>query len=329
MSTPPLFIVACDRSGTTMLRLILDRSPDIAIPTESMILVDFANLRARYGGLDTDADFDRLAADVWRHPKVREWGLPGRPPGRAGLVGDAAYRAALEAPYRAYAQLHGKPAWGDKTPLYVEYLDEVKRVFPEARIVVLVRDGRDVALSLLRVPFGPANVWAAAHMWRSAVEAGEHAQRRYGRDVMTVAYEKLVAEPQALVPEICRFAGIAYESAMLAVEESPPGLLASGQEAWFQQLYAGINANSVGKWRRGMSASQQAVFTSVAGDALRRHGYELGVGGPPPRIPAAAWQAHNWTVKTWHFVRLHVIAERGRELPHLLRRRLSRRSGRS
>ncbi|MGN6378071.1 MAG: sulfotransferase family protein [Gaiellales bacterium] len=323
MSAPPLFLVACDRSGTTMLRLILDRSPDIAIPTESMIVVDFANQRGRYGDLDTDASFDRLAADVWRHPKVREWGLPGRPPARRGLAGDDAYRAALEAPFRAYAALHGKPAWGDKTPFYVEHLDEVKRVFPEARILILVRDGRDVALSLLNVPFGPANVWAAAHAWRSAIEAGERAQQRYADDVMTVHYEQLVSEPDQVVPRICAFAGIAYEPAMLAVEESAASRLAHGQEGWFRELYAGINANSVGKWRRSMSPSQQAVFSAVAGAALRRQGYDTPATGPPPRIPDAAWLAHNWTVKLWHFTVLHVVRERGREVPHLVRRRVA------
>src|SRR5690349_12804662 len=205
-----------------MLRLILDRSPDIAIPTESMILVDFANRRRHYGRLDSDAAFDRLAADVWRHPKVREWRLPGRPPSRLGRVGEDAYRAALEAPFQAYAAMHGKPAWGDKTPLYVEHLDEVKRVFPEARILILVRDGRDVALSLLGVPFGPANVWAAAHTWRSAVRAVDRDARWLGDDLLTVRYEDLVADPAAVVPEICRFLEIAYEPGMLAVEETPP-----------------------------------------------------------------------------------------------------------
>src|SRR4029079_5303197 len=81
--------------------------------------------------------------------------------------GGAAYRAALEAPYLAYAAQHGKPGWGDQTPVYIGHIDELRRGFPDARIGNLVRDGRDVALSLLRVPFGPANVWAAAHQWRA------------------------------------------------------------------------------------------------------------------------------------------------------------------
>ena len=90
-----------------------------------------------------------------------------------GRAGPAAYRAALEAPFLAYAELHGKPRWADKTPYYVGELDQVKRVFPEARIVNLVRDGRDVALSLLRVP-----VRARERLGRRSPVAGG---RRRGR----------------------------------------------------------------------------------------------------------------------------------------------------
>jgi hypothetical protein len=323
VTPPPFFIVACDRSGTTMLRLILDRSPDVAIPTESMILVDFA-AKAR-DPLATDAEFDRLAAAVWRHPKVREWALPGPPPARAGRTGAAAYRAALEAPFQAYAALHGKPRWADKTPYYVGAIDVIKRVFPEARIVNVVRDGRDVALSLLRVPFGPSNVWAAARQWRAAVDAGDAAAARYGEDVLTVRYEDLVADPEPVVQRVCAFCEIAYRPEMLAIEESAGGRLAAGQEGWFSELFAGIGTRSVGKWRTGMTPAQQATFAANAGEALRRHGYEVPDSGPPRRVPAAAYLAHNWLVKLWNFARLHVWQERGREVPHIVRRRLQRR----
>jgi Sulfotransferase family len=324
VSGPPLFIVACDRSGTTMLRLILDRGPDLAIPTESAIVVDFANVRVRYGGLETDAQFDRLAGDVWRHPKIREWRLAAGPPGRDGLTGEAAYRRAIEAPFAAYAAERGRPRWGDKTPLYVRHLDEVRRVFPEARIIVLIRDGRDVALSLMGVPFGPGNVWAAARMWRSAVEAGERAAARWPQDVLTVRYEDLVDAPERVVREVCAFAGIAYSPAMLAIEETPGGRLAAGQEAWFSRISEGISRGSVGRWRREMPRHRIALFQAEAGDALARHGYPLDDAGPPPRIPDAAYALHNWAVKGWQFGRLHVVQERGREVPQLVRRQLHR-----
>jgi hypothetical protein len=318
-SGPPFFIVGCDRSGTTMLRLILDRSGEVAIPTESMILVDFA----RHAGdpLATDAEFDRLARAVWRHPKVREWRLPAGPPRRQGRTGSAAFRAALEAPYLAYAHTQGKSRWGDKTPYYVTELDLVKRIFPEARIVNLVRDGRDVGMSLLRVPFGPGNMWAAAHQWREAVDAGDAAAARYGRDVLTLRYEDVVSDPQTEAARVSAFCEVEFDPEMLAVERSADRV-ARGWEGWFSQLSAGISQASVGKWRTGMSQGDQALFTSIAGDALRRHGYELPDSGMPPRVPVAAYAAQNWAVKLWNFGKLHVVQERGREVPYLVRRRL-------
>src|SRR3954452_12565183 len=306
-----------------MLRLILDRSEEVEIPTESMFVADMAAIRSRFGDLAHDEQFDRLAEAVWRHPQVREWRLAGAAPRRDGRSGGAAYRAALEAPYLAYAAQHGKPGWADKTPYYIGHIDELRRVFPEARIVNLVRDGRDVALPLLRVPYGPANVWAAAHQWRDAICAGEDAER-LGADLLTVRYEDLVAAPETAIPAVCAFLEIGYRPEMPAVEESPPELIAAGQEAWFRELYGGISANSVGKWRRQMSRSDIALFESIAGAELERHGYQTGLGSTPPRVPAAAYLAHNWSVKLWQFTVLHVWRERGREVPYLVRRRLSR-----
>src|SRR5213078_4660204 len=101
----PFFIVGNDRSGTTMLRLILDRGPDAAIPPESMFLTD-VELPA--------ADWQELMEQVWRHPKVRLWELDGPPPEVPNDLAPAdAARFVLGAPFAAYARKHGKPRWGD------------------------------------------------------------------------------------------------------------------------------------------------------------------------------------------------------------------------
>src|SRR5439155_3827481 len=111
----PFFIVGNDRSGTTMLRMILDRGVDAAVPPESMFLTDVA-LPA--------ADWQELMDRVWRHPKVRLWELPGPPPRvPAELSPEDAARFVLGAPFAAYARKHGKARWGDKTPHYVHHVD--------------------------------------------------------------------------------------------------------------------------------------------------------------------------------------------------------------
>ena len=97
---PPFFIVGNDRSGTTMLRLIVDRS-EVAVPPESMFLADFAPVR-RAGGLGDPERAARFARRVWEHPRVRAWGLSGAPPEMpAGLSHGEAYRFAASAPFEA------------------------------------------------------------------------------------------------------------------------------------------------------------------------------------------------------------------------------------
>src|SRR5918997_806234 len=215
----PFFIVGNARSGTTMLRLILDRGPDAAIPPESMFLTDVdlaaATERARDAG-----GAQGLMEQVWRHPKVRLWELPGHPPTvPEGLPVEAAVRFVLEAPFLAYARKHGKRRWGDKTPHYVHHVDRLLGIWPGARFVVLVRDGRDVALSLRRMPFGPNNAWAAAQWWARGIRAGQRAAEQHPGAVLTVPYEDVASAPATEVPRICDFLGVAYRDDMLALEK--------------------------------------------------------------------------------------------------------------
>ena len=312
---PPVFIVGNDRSGTTMLRLVLDAGPDVAIPPESMFLTD----------VDLDAEPRALLEEVWRHPKVALWDLPGRPPPLPpGLPPAEARRFALAAPFAAYAAKHGKPGWGDKTPHYVHHVDSILAVWPDARFVVLVRDGRDVALSLKRMPFGPNNAWAAAQWWARGIRAGRAACRRHPEQVREVRYEDLARRPQEEVPAICAFLGLRYDSAMLALEEADRGKIVPDQASWFPTLFDGISTSAVERWRREMSPREQRVFAALAGAELAELGY------PVPDRPvrpvssreARLFHRHNELLRDVNFVKLRVFQERGRELRVALRRRM-------
>src|SRR4051794_6486435 len=320
----PFFIVGNDRSGTTMLRLILDRGPEVAIPPESMFLTDFA------AAFDDGTTADRrgaeeFAAQVWSHPKVRLWGLPPDPPVvPVGLGPQDAYRFAAEAPPRASAARHGKPRWGDKTPHYVHHIDHLLRVWPQARFVVLVRDGRDVALSLRRMPFGPNNAWAAAQWWARGIHAGERAQREHPEAVLTVRYEDLAGRPEVEVPRICAFLDLRYAEDMLALERADPDRIVADQVSWFPTLFDGINTRSVGRWEREMGARDRRLFAALAGDELARHGYP--VEGEEARSPSPRqerWlRRHNELMRDVNFLRPRLRQERGRELRFALARRL-------
>ena len=185
---------------------------------------------------------------IWEHPRVRGWGLPQEPPQvPAGLSHADAYRFAVEAPFRAYASLAGKSRWGDKTPAYLHHVNELLAIWPDARFIVLVRDGRDVALSIVGLPFGPNNVWAAARCWAAGIRRGQETERRHPDQVLTLRYEDLASEPRREVERICAFLGLAFDEEMLAIERTDAAKLAEGQEGWFTNVWAGINTSAVGE----------------------------------------------------------------------------------
>jgi Sulfotransferase family len=321
-ASDPFFIVGNDRSGTTMLRLILDRGPDVAIPPESMFLTDFAAALDEGVRADGAAEF---MEQVWSHPKVRLWELPGPPPRvPPGLGARETARWIAEAPFKAYAARHGKARWADKTPHYVHHVDDLLRIWPRARFVVLVRDGRDVALSLRRMPFGPNNAWAAAQWWARGIRAGERAQREHPDAVLTARYEDLAHEPEREVARVCEFLGLTYTPEMLALAQADRSKIVREQAAWFPTIFDGISTDAVDRWRSEMSRRDQRLFAALAGPELARLGYDVAAEpatGPSP-LQQRWFRFHNELLRNINFLRLRLVQERGRELRFALRRRL-------
>ena len=206
MTEQPLFVLGVRRSGTTLLRVMLDRNSAIAIPDESYFIPQLAH---RHPGASVDVD--AFLDDVRRLSTLREWGLPASAVaerlGPGMTPGDA-----IGAIFSAYAVLQGKERWGDKTPLYMQYLPLLERTFPDGRFVHLVRDGRDAALSFLSVPRGimtegwghPKDAAGFARLWRTEVEAAQALGRRVGPDrYLEIRYEDLVRDSAAELARLC------------------------------------------------------------------------------------------------------------------------------
>ena len=268
----PLLLLGVSRSGTTLLRVILDRSPGIAIPDESF----FVPLLARRHGKAIDAE--RFLDDVARIPAVRDWGVS---------VADVAARirpgmptcAAIAAIYEAYAEQAGKQRWGDKTPMYMRHLTLLEELFPDAQYVHLIRDGRDAAMSFLEMPEGTfTGTWAHpttpaqfACLWRKEVGAGRALGARVGAArYHEVRYEALVAHPEEAVRAICSFAALPFEPAML---EYAGAVDVSAKP--HQQRLLSPPATGVRSWREELSEMDVAGFEAVAADLLAELGYEV------------------------------------------------------
>jgi hypothetical protein len=281
---PPVIVLGVRRSGTTLLRVMLDRNPELAIPDESYFVPKIAE---RHRGR---IDPERFLDDLRRLPTLVEWGVTPEAVG-ARLVPGAEAGEAIAAIFETYAALHGKGRWGDKTPLYMQQLALLDGLFPGASFVHLVRDGRDACLSFLAVPRGimteswahPRNAGDFACQWRTEVRAARALGRRVGPGrYHEVRYESLVAETERDLREICAFVGLPYDASMLAYRASVDVSSKPHQTSLGKAPTPGLR-----DWRDEMARPDLDSFERVAGDLLAELGYELATRAPgPPGIRA-------------------------------------------
>lgn len=287
---PPLFVLGVSRSGTTMLRVMLDRSPGIAIPDETFFIPQLAH---RHGGVVEPTEF---LDDLRRLPRLAAWGVPAADFAdrlRPGMtVGES-----LDEVFSAYAAKHGKPRWGDKTPMYMRHLGLIERLFPDAQYVHLIRDGRDAALAFLDMPEGVVTrTWAHprspagfACEWKTEVLRARALGHRVGPSrYLEIRYEGLVADTEPVVRSVCNFAGLPFEPEMLEYA----GAVDVSEKPHHQRLLQ-PPTRGVRDWRSQMSREDARVFEAIAGDLLAGLGYEL-LDAASGRHPARATVPRTW-----------------------------------
>lgn len=272
---PVPFIVGCGRSGTTLLRAMLDSHPAMAIPSESHFMVPMARDRTRYEAPD-GLRVELFVATLAAHRRFQRWDLSADDVraalGQAPAVGLAdGFRSVLA----LYAGRRGKSRFGDKTPGYVLEIPLLAELFPEAVFVHLLRDGRDVALSLRDVEFGTSRPGRAAARWARAVRRGRAGGSRLDPSrYCEVSYEELVTAPVTVLRRICDVLALPYDDSMLEYHRRAEEILAG---TLLPERHLHVNeppTSGLRDWRSQMSPGDVAVFEAVAGDLLTELGYE-------------------------------------------------------
>jgi hypothetical protein len=276
------FVVGEARSGTTLLRVMLDSHPELAIPPESYFVSGLYPFRSRYergGGFD----LARFATDLLGLPKFRDWDL------RAAAVASAfeepmpggTYADAIRLLYGTYAEVHAKPRYGDKSPGYVTRMRLLARLFPEARFVHIVRDVRSVSLSLAEMPrtWGTRSVPEGAARWRHRVGRGHAAGVALGPErYLEVRYEDLVADAEGELRRICEFLLLPWDDSVLQYEERGLSRIPQGSRAIHGNVARAPTATR--DWREQMTREDLEAVEAVAGDLLAEMGYERAIEHP-------------------------------------------------
>ena len=286
---PYVFIVGCARSGTTLLQRVVDAHPQIAIIHETHWITRFFEKRT---GLTAEGLVTaELITRLLEHPRFYKFGM-----GRQDLEGliasgePVSFSSFVTGIFDLYGKAKGKCLVGDKTPPYVRSLPLLHTLWPKAKYVHLIRDGRDVGLSVMNWKKGDRLVgrfstWTedplstAAIWWKRNVRLGREGGNSLGPDLYyEIRYESLITQPADECGKLCAFLGLPYEGAMLRFHEgrtsAKPGL--DAKRAWLP-ITPGLR-----DWRSHMPAEDVERFEAAAGDLLDELGYPRAFPHPRP-----------------------------------------------
>jgi len=280
----PIFVLGCPRSGTTLLQLMLHAHPRIAIPPETRFVLTSYEGRNKFGDLRAEASRRALGRSIVteRQTLFYDLGLDAEEVLEEIVAGPPTLGSAIGIVFRAYSRRFDKPRWGDKRPGYYQYIPALLRMFPDAQIVHLIRDGRDCVASLQTMPWFNQDFYAAVCTWVEAIDSGRRAARQLPAGTyFELRYEQLVAEPAARLAELCGFLGEDYDPAM-AEPRKIAGRTIPERKSWHADTQRAVTAAPAGTWQDRLAPWEIALCEAAMGGRLRALGYEVtGSGGRP------------------------------------------------
>jgi hypothetical protein len=293
---PAPFVVGVSRSGTTLLRLMLDAHPQLAIPPETHFVPKIVNICERLVAEGAPAAEIRARAleAMTNHPRWDDIGLSADEVRKLMERHDQLTPGdAIRSFYEAYAAAEGKPRWGDKSPPYTWKSLRIQRALPEAHFIHIIRDGRDVALSLSKVSWGPGDITLAAEKWVTEVRRARKRARGLARGTyMELHFEDLVADPEPVLRKIARFVDLPWDQAMLDYHRQAERRMSREMARTLKPLGGGTitaeerarqhelvsrppSPSRTQRWRTEMSAEDREAFEAVAGKLLAELGYAV------------------------------------------------------
>lgn len=282
----PFFIIGNPRSGTTLLRLMLNNHPNIVVPPECGFSMWYYD-KYRHGDFSQPETRKLFLEDLYRAKKIETWDL-----NRMLLeevitdYSPKTYSEITKCVYISFAKQHGKNPLliGDKNNFYLDYFSEIKELYTDAKFICIIRDGRDVACSYralnekaidsIYAPKLSSDIQVIAEEWKN-----NNLKIIHYSDEATfiVKYEDLISNPRLALQKICHFLGEKYDSAMLNYyqknllgKQEPPEFL-----QWKEKTCQSVDPKNFGKYKTILKGDENEQFNTIAGDILSFFDYEV------------------------------------------------------
>lgn len=268
----PLFIVGAQRSGTTLLRLMLNAHSEVAIPEEGRFLMPLLEDGYLRNGFSKE-NLRNLVSYLALNEEYKLWNYDNE-----AFLAELAKREyislkeVIDGIYSSYARSEGKIHWADKS-LFFSKIGVLTSLFPDARFIHVVRDGRDVFDSWRKMLPEINNVAVAAIDWNLKLGEIDAAFSKLPADqLLTIRYEDLIESPGAIVHSICDFVGLTYEESMLEFYKASNRYIGEHHSAL---IFSPIDRNNKFKWLSNLTEYEKTVFSLLSKSNLNRFGYDV------------------------------------------------------
>ena len=273
----PIFVVGMPRSGTTLLSAVLDAHSQISISPETHFYTRCRSasapaepLRRVWARLQQQPGFRDMAFSDDERRRVWER-LRDRP--------DPTPPALLRAVEETYAERSGATAWGEKTPDHLPHVPTLLRDFPDAVALAIVRDPRDVCLSLRGLPWNQDTLPESAWKWRRYAQLTEQFADDYGDRFLEVRYEDLLSAPEKTLRRVLDWLDAPFEDELLSLHRRGAGPADPEREPWKEKADRPIDPTNKEKWRGQMGPAERWGVQVVTRPLLLAKGY------PAPPVP--------------------------------------------
>jgi len=273
----PVFMIGTQRSGSNLLRLMLNQLSELSSPHPPHILDRMYPLLGNYGDLSDTQNFNQLVEDVCRLVELNPVAWDGVVLDRKDVLSrcrNNSLMAAFGAVYDVCAEVQQAKTWCCKSLANIKYIDDIEKYFQHPKYIYLYRDGRDVALSFKKAVVGEKHIYNIAKNWTQTQEIAIDLREQIDSDrIFSVSYEQLTAEPEQTARAICKFLGMKYTETMLDFHKTKEAENASKSSELWSNVTKPIDNNNSRKFIKEMSEEDVRIFESVAGHVLDELGY--------------------------------------------------------
>ena len=273
----PLLIIGTQRSGSNMLRLMLNQLHEIAAPHPPHLLQVFTPLLAKYGDLNEDGNLVLLAQDICDFVSANPVPWQIDMPSAHELMERSKNKTLIglySAIYEIYAEQHGAKMWCCKSMANLYFIPEIESSGLRPSYIHLVRDGRDVAVSFKKAIVGEKHIYHLAKQWQEDQEKARQYCEQYAPDrYILISYEDLIHDTESTIKKLLERIGLKFDRSIFEFYKTEEAKHTAEAGKMWDNLVKPVMHRNSDKFLSQLTSDEILIFERIAGDTLTRFGY--------------------------------------------------------